>query len=78
MASMAANGHHAALHLAHTMGYQRDPQVCDAAAGGGHLELVRWLRENGCPEVPEAPEGSEDSEGPDDYLGDYFVQSLDP
>ena len=49
MASMAANGHHAALHLAHTMGYQWDPQVCDAAAGGGHLELVRWLRENGCP-----------------------------
>ena len=46
--------------------------------GQNNTEVIQWFRENGCPEVPEAPEGSEDSEGPDDYLGDYFVQSLDP
>ena len=26
-----------------------EPQICEGAAAGGHLEVLKWLRENECP-----------------------------
>eukprot|EP01051_Picozoa_sp_SAG22_P019845 SAG22_NODE_3795_length_1528_cov_1.261721_1_plen_52_part_10 len=26
-----------------------DNKTCNAAAAGGHLEVLKWLRANGCP-----------------------------
>ena len=26
-----------------------DPEVCACAASGGHLHVLRWAREHGCP-----------------------------
>jgi hypothetical protein len=30
-------------------GLPEAPQICAAAAGGGHLAVLQWLRANGCP-----------------------------
>ena len=30
--------------------------VCSLAAGCGQLEILKWARENGCPEYPEDDE----------------------
>ena len=37
------------LQYAHHNGCERGPKVCSAAAEGGHLTILKWLREHGCP-----------------------------
>ena len=36
-------------HMRQSVYFQWDWRTCAFAAGGGHLEVLKWLHANGCP-----------------------------
>ena len=49
------------LQWAREKGCEWDEETCEYAAEGGHLEVLRWARANGCPDPQESIDDSDSS-----------------
>ena len=54
-------------------GCEWDEETCEYAAEGGHLEVLRWARANGCPE----PESIDDSDSSSAWSDDGSTDDED-